>query len=213
MLAILDYQAGNLTSVRRALDHLGIPCTVTADPNTLRAAQGVIFPGVGAAGSAMAHLTATGLGDLLKELVAAGKPLLGICLGCQIVLAASEENQATTLGIIPGRCQRFDASLTDEDGHPIAIPHMGWNTVRLTQPCRLFDGIDPASEFYFVHSYYPVPESRYVIGMTHYGLDFCSVHGKDGLWSVQFHPEKSGRPGLTLLSNFFAYCQEVSHAQ
>lgn len=213
MLAILDYQAGNLTSVRRALDHLGIPCAVTADPERLRQAAGVIFPGVGAAGAAMAHLAATGLGALLAELVAGGMPMLGICLGCQIVLEASEENQATTLGIIPGRCQRFHPDLRDETGQPIAIPHMGWNTVRLVRPCRLFEGIDPESEFYFVHSYYPVPAPEYVIGTTWYGTEFCSVHGRDGLWSVQFHPEKSGRPGLRLLANFFAYCQEVRHAQ
>ncbi len=213
MLAILDYHAGNLTSVRRALDHLGIPAQITADPTLLRQAHGVIFPGVGAAGAAMAHLTSTGLAALLHELVQSAKPLLGICLGCQIVLEASQENEATTLGLLPGHCQRFDPQLRDEDGHPIAIPHMGWNTVQLQRPCRLFAGIDPASEFYFVHSYYPVPAPEFVLGTTFYGLEFCSVHGRDGLWSVQFHPEKSGRPGLRLLRNFFAYCQEVGHAQ
>lgn len=209
MLAILDYKAGNQTSVRRALDHLGIPCRITADPAVITDASGIIFPGVGAAGQAMRELTTTGLDALLTEQVAAAKPLLGICVGCQILLDYSAENDTQALGIVPGQCAMFNAALTDEDDAPIRIPHMGWNRVRLEQQCELFDGIDPASEFYFVHSYYPVPSPEYVIGVTHYGLDFCSVHGRKGLWAVQFHPEKSGRPGLALLRNFAAYCREA----
>lgn len=209
MLAILDYKAGNQTSVRRALTHLGIPCRITADPTVIADAAGVIFPGVGAAGQAMAELTATGLDALLKAQVAAGKPLLGICVGCQILLEYSAENDTTALGVIPGQCAMFSQGLTDEDGLPIRIPHMGWNSVALRQDCELFDGIDAASEFYFVHSYYPVPADQYVIGVTTYGLPFCSLHGRKGLWAVQFHPEKSGRPGLALLANFAAYCKEA----
>lgn len=208
MLAILDYKAGNQTSVRRALDHLGIPCRITADPSAIAAASGIIFPGVGAAGQAMRELTTTGLDRLLREQVAAGKPLLGICVGCQILLDYSAENDTTALGIVPGECAMFNRSLTDETGQPIRIPHMGWNSVALKKPCRLFSGIAPEAEFYFVHSYYPVPKPDYVIGVTEYGLPFCSVHGREGLWAVQFHPEKSGRPGLALLRNFAAYCQE-----
>ena len=208
MLAILDYKAGNQTSVRRALDHLGIPCRITADPDVIAGATGIIFPGVGAAGQAMRELTTTGLDKLLANQVAAGKPLLGICVGCQILLEYSPENDTPALGIVPGQCAMFEASLTDENGLPIRIPHMGWNRVSLEKPCPLFNGIEPEAEFYFVHSYYPVPEPQYVIGVTTYGLTFCSVHGRDGLWAVQFHPEKSGRPGLALLRNFAAYCQE-----
>ena len=213
MLAIIDYKAGNLTSVRRALDHLGIPCTITANPEQIRASTGVIFPGVGAAGSAMAQLRATGLDRVLAEIVATGIPLLGICLGCQIILQHSEENDTPALGLVAGRCRRFAEDIHDDHGFPLPIPHMGWNAVRLVRPCRLFDGIAPESEFYFVHSYYPEPSPEAVIGVTDYGVEFCSVHGRDGLWSVQFHPEKSGRPGLKLLANFAAYCQEVRHAQ
>lgn len=209
MLAILDYKAGNQTSVRRALDHLGIPCRITADPAVIADASGIIFPGVGAAGQAMRELTTTGLDALLTEQVAAAKPLLGICVGCQILLDYSAENDTQALGIVPGQCAMFNAALTDEDDSPIRIPHMGWNQVRLEKSCQLFDGIDPASEFYFVHSYYPMPSPEYVIGVTRYGLDFCSVHGRQGLWAVQFHPEKSGRPGLALLRNFAAYCREA----
>jgi glutamine amidotransferase len=209
MLAILDYKAGNQTSVQRALDRLGIPCRITADPAIIADASGLIFPGVGAAGQAMRHLRATGLDVVLTEQVAAAKPLLGICLGCQILLDYSPENDTATLGLVPGQCAMFGPELTEEDGNPIRIPHMGWNRVRLEQPCELFDGVPPEAEFYFVHSYYPAPAPEYVIGVTEYGLPFCSVHGRKGLWATQFHPEKSGRPGLALLRNFAAYCREV----
>ncbi|MBU1003317.1 MAG: imidazole glycerol phosphate synthase subunit HisH [Proteobacteria bacterium] len=214
MLAILDYKAGNQTSVRRALDHLSIPCVITADAAVIKAADGIIFPGVGAAGQAMGNLTSTGLDQVLAEQVAAGKPLLGICVGCQIMLDYSLENDTKTLGIVPGECRLFNAAWLDEDGQPIRVPHMGWNKVALRTPNeRLFRGIDPDAEFYFVHSYYPAPAEEYMLGLTTYGTEFCSFHGRDGLWAVQFHPEKSGRPGLALLSNFAGYCQEVRDAQ
>jgi len=213
MLAILDYKAGNQTSVRRALDYLGIEAEITADPGRLRRAEGVIFPGVGAAGQAMRELTSTGLDGVLRDLVGRGKPLLGICVGCQILLDYSEENDTRALGVIPGECAMFHSALAEEDGRPIRVPHMGWNKVTLGGACELFADIDPDSEFYFVHSYYPVPEPRFVLGVTLYGLEFCSVHGRPGLWAVQFHPEKSGRPGLKLLENFAAYCAGVNHAQ
>lgn len=213
MLAILDYQAGNQTSVRRALDYLKIPNIITADPEKLTAAAGIIFPGVGAAGQAMNELTAEGLDETLKSLIWQEKPLLGICVGCQILLDYSEENNTGALAVIPGECRLFNHSWTDEDGVPIRVPHMGWNHVELKRPCQLFDGIDPRAEFYFVHSYYPAPREEFIIGTTTYGREFCSVHGWDGLWAVQFHPEKSGRPGLRLLHNFAGYCRKVAHAQ
>ncbi|MFW6055428.1 MAG: imidazole glycerol phosphate synthase subunit HisH [Thermodesulfobacteriota bacterium] len=207
MLAIIDYRAGNLTSVRRGLDHLKIPSVITADPREIDRAAGIIFPGVGAAGSAMTNLRESGLDQTLKEQVAKGTPLLGICLGSQIILDESEENQTRTLGLIPGRSRRFDPGLFDHQGLPLNIPHMGWNRVRLKTDLFLFTGIEPGTEFYFVHSYYPEPDPEYCLGTTDYGLEFCSVLGREGLWAVQFHPEKSGRPGLTLLKNFSNYCQ------
>ncbi|MBG0777817.1 MAG: imidazole glycerol phosphate synthase subunit HisH [Desulfovibrionaceae bacterium] len=213
MLAILDYKAGNQTSVRRALDHLGIPNRITADSEEIAAAEGVIFPGVGAAGQAMDELTSTGLDAVLRAQVEAGKPLLGICVGCQILLDYSQENDTKALGIVPGECVLFNSGLEDENGDPIRVPHMGWNSVALKKECVLFDGVEPGSEFYFVHSYFPNPAPEYVIGVTQYGRDFCSVHGSPGLWAVQFHPEKSGRPGLKLLQNFYAYCREDADAQ
>jgi glutamine amidotransferase len=213
MLAIVDYRAGNLTSVRRALDHLTIPCTITGDPEIITQADGVIFPGVGAAGSAMDHLRKSGLDTTIAWCAANNHPVLGICLGCQIILDHSRENDTKTLGIIPGECLPFSRDLREENGEPIRIPHMGWNQVRLTAPCPLFEGISADAEFYFVHGYYTQPVPEYVVGTTHYGMDFCSVLGREGLWAVQFHPEKSGRPGLQLLKNFAAYCRGNNHAQ
>ena len=213
MLAILDYQAGNQTSVSRALTSMDIPNQITADPALLRAASGVIFPGVGAAGQAMGHLTAMGLDRALKDLVASSKPLLGICLGCQIMLEHSEESDTRTLGLFPGHTRRFDAALKDEAGDGIRIPHMGWNSAPRVKDSRLFDGIAQDAEFYFVHSYYVDPAPEYVLANTDYGRSFCSALGRAGLWAVQFHAEKSGFAGLRVLRNFYGYCQEASHAE
>ncbi len=210
MLAILDYKAGNQTSVRRALEYLGIPCSITANPVVLASAQGIIFPGVGAAGQAMGHLQASGLDAVLRDAVARKQPLLGICLGCQILLEQSEENDVRTLGILPGRCRRFSPDMRDEDGSAIRIPHMGWNALRSRTDSRLFAGIPSDAEFYFVHSYYVETSPEYVLATTSYGQEFCSVYGRDGLWATQFHLEKSGAPGLRMLRNFYDYCQEVA---
>ncbi|MDR0816126.1 MAG: imidazole glycerol phosphate synthase subunit HisH [Desulfovibrio sp.] len=212
MLAILDYEAGNQTSVRRALEHLDIPCSVTADTAVLDSANGIVFPGVGAAGQAMGALAA-GLDASLRRAVQTGKPLLGICLGCQILLEYSEENNARTLGLVPGVCRRFADNMQQEDGSPAPVPHMGWNSLRVRTESLLLAGISPEAEFYFVHSYYVAPDPAFVIATTVYGREFCSCYGRDGLWAVQFHPEKSGRPGLILLRNFYNYCREARHAQ
>jgi len=209
MIAIVDYEAGNLTSVQRGLDYLDIPCRITSDAETIRQALGIIFPGVGAAGQAMRTLRRTGLDELLRERVERGVPLLGICLGSQILLQSTPENDTRGLELIPGHCSRFDPDLT-EGGLPINIPHMGWNAVYGADKAPLlFSGIEEGTEFYFVHAYYPVPEEPYWLMSTEYGVRFCSVLGRDGLWAVQFHPEKSGRPGLTLLNNFHDYCRKA----
>ncbi len=213
MLAILDYKAGNQTSVRRALEHMGIPCAVTADPALLESAQGIIFPGVGAAGQAMRALGEAGQAAALRRAVDVGQPLLGICLGCQILLERSEENDTPTLGLVTGVCRRFEDNLRQEDGSPAPVPHMGWNSLRVLAPCRLLKGVEPAAEFYFVHGYYVEPAPALVLATTVYGREFCSLYGREGLWAAQFHPEKSGRPGLALLRNFYDYCREARHAQ
>lgn len=208
MIAILDYKAGNQTSVARALGHLGIPCRVTADPSMLEEARGIIFPGVGAAGQAMDYLRKNGLDALLRQAIGRGKPLLGICLGCQILLEHSEEGDTPCLGIVPGRCRRFQPRM--DKG--LKIPHMGWNTLQARGKTQLLDGIWPDAEFYFVHSYYVEPQPDLVLATTAYGGEFCSVYGREGLWATQFHPEKSGKPGLRLLKNFYDWCSERANA-
>ncbi|MDR0355212.1 MAG: imidazole glycerol phosphate synthase subunit HisH [Deltaproteobacteria bacterium] len=209
MLAIIDYQAGNQTSVKRALDHLQIESEVTSSPEALERADGLIFPGVGAAGQAMKALREGGLAERIKTLTKAGRPLLGICLGCQIMLDRSEENETETLGLLPGENLRFRKELEDCDGRPVRIPHMGWNTVKFIKKSPLWAGLQPSDQFYFVHGYYPSPAKELVMGLTWHGLEFCSVFGREGLWALQFHPEKSGPPGLTILKNFDDYCREV----
>lgn len=210
MLAILDYKAGNQTSVRRAFDHLGIECQITAEPDALLAAQGVIFPGVGAAGQAMRQLRATGMDNVLRNLVQKNRPVLGVCLGCQILVELSEENNTQTLGLFPGVCKKLPPELEDEKGQPIRIPHMGWNNLSFKQSCPLFEGIEDNSEFYFVHSYYVHTDPDLILAVSRHGLEFCAAYGRNGLWAVQFHPEKSGRAGLRLLRNFADYCASRS---
>ena len=209
MLAILDYKAGNQTSVRRALDHLGIPCVITADPAVVDSAAGVIFPGVGAAGQAMRHLQDSGLDAVLRNVVSSGRPLLGICLGCQIMVAHSDENDTPTLGLVEGRCVRFDEHL-EEGGAPIRIPHMGWNTISRKQESPILKDVPADAAFYFVHGYYVETAPEKVIATSCCGTEFCAVYGQDGLWAIQFHPEKSGRPGLKILSNFYEWCMARS---
>jgi glutamine amidotransferase len=206
MIAIIDYNAGNLASVARAVAHLGFACTVTADAGIIREAERIIFPGVGAAGAAMASLKRAGLDAVLVEQFAAGKPLLGICLGTQVIMGYSEENDTRCLGIVSGRVAAFPAPLPGDDGHPLKIPHMGWNRIHVRVPHPLTEGIDPQDEFYFVHSYYPVPDAaELVMATTDYGIRFASVLGWRNLVATQFHLEKSGRPGLRMLANFCAW--------
>ena len=200
MIAIVDYRAGNLTSVRLALEALGVAATVTSDPATIRGADRVIFPGVGAAGDAMGHLRELALEPVLRQVVAAGTPFLGICLGTQIILDHSEEDGGTaTLGLLPGRVVRFRP--TDPRDK---IPQIGWNAVHVVRPHPVLAGIEDDSEFYFVHSYYPRPAApELTIGETEYAAAlFASVLGRDNLVATQFHPERSGRIGLRLLENF-----------
>jgi glutamine amidotransferase len=197
-VVIIDYDAGNLRSVQRACHEVGISAEISSDADRVRAAQRVIFPGVGAAGSAMRSLKKNGLDEALREVVAAGTPVLGICLGLQISLDRSEENDQQTLGLLPGCVKRFEFRRRD-----LKIPHMGWNEVRVVRPHPLLAGIETADEFYFVHAYYPVaaaPEIVYAV--TDYEHEFASAVGKDNYFATQFHPEKSGRVGLRLLKQF-----------
>lgn len=200
MIAIVDYRAGNLTSVANAFDFLGIENAVTSDPETILRADKVVFPGVGAAKSAMENLRSAGLVETLKRVVELGKPMLGICLGSQIVLDSSEEDGGVEcLGLIPGKAVRF----ASEPG--LAIPQMGWNQVKTAgTPHYVFDGIPDGTNFYFVHSYYPSPANpEHAIAKTTYGSQtFACALCAGNLVVTQFHPEKSGEAGLRLLKNF-----------
>ena len=198
MIVIVDYNAGNLTSVKRALDFLSIPNIISPDPEKILQAEKVIFPGVGHATSAMATLKERGLDQALREVFNKGTPLLGICLGTQIILSSSEETDKPCLGIIDGNCPRF--ALTDRS---LKIPHMGWDSITLRREHPVLKGTTSGDEFYFVHSYYPLPSNDAdILAECEYEITFPAAIARDNLIATQFHPEKSGPAGLRILSNF-----------
>ena len=205
MIAIINYNAGNITSVARALQNIGQDFVITDETKKLDEASRVIFPGVGAAGEAMSYLRKKKLDAWLKDYFETGKPLLGICLGTQIILDYSEENATNCIGLVSGSTKRFPEKLTSQ-GELLKIPQMGWNSVKLRYSHPVFENISPEAEFYFVHSYYPAPsDDAAILGTTDYGITFCSVLAKKNLVAMQFHPEKSGRPGLQILKNFCSW--------
>ena len=200
MIAIIDYRAGNLTSIRCAFEALGANAEVTFDPARIRTADRLLFPGVGAAASAMEHLRVLGLVDVLRERIDVGVPFLGICLGTQILFDTSEEDGPTPcLGFLKGSVKRFVAR-----SHQDKIPEMGWNQADEVRPHPLLDGIPDHSDFYFVHSYYPAPDNpEDVVCTTEYAeTRFASMVACGNIAATQFHPEKSGKIGLRLLDNF-----------
>jgi imidazole glycerol-phosphate synthase subunit HisH len=201
MITIVDYNAGNLRSVKRACDAVGVQAEFADNAAALLRAKKVIFPGVGAARSAMDLLNRTGMADALRKLVQSGVPLLGICLGAQLILERSEEGDVECLALLPGRVRRFrpqDPSLK--------VPHMGWNAVQAVREHPLLAALRPGDEFYFVHSYYPDPASEQVIhGVADYDGRFCCALGQGNLFATQFHPEKSGPIGLEILKRFAAW--------
>ena len=202
-VVIVDYGAGNLRSVARAVAHAGVDALVTAAPQAIEAARALIVPGVGAAADTMANLRAGGLDEPIREYIASGRPFLGVCMGMQALFDVSEEGgQHQCLGVLPGRIVRFPEGLT--------VPHMGWNTVRLRSPHPVFDGIESDAYFYFVHSYFAAPaDPAVVLGETEYeGVTFPSVVARDNLVATQFHPEKSSADGLRLYSNFLRLARE-----
>ena len=202
MICIIDYQAGNLHSVKRALDYIGVDSVVSSDPSVIKRSQKLIFPGVGAAGEAMRNLDKFKLTDAIKEAFYDGKMILGICLGAQIVLQSSEEdkeneNNTPTLGLIEGVTKKF--SLPPQ----FTIPHMGWNQANLEREHSFFSGVPTSTNFYFVHSYYTEVPKEMVLTSTEYGgRKFTSAISYKNLICTQFHLEKSGRYGLQLLKNF-----------
>ena len=206
MIAVVDYEAGNLASVKRSLKALEAQVTVTQDPAVVAQAEKIIFPGVGAAGQAMSNLQRLGLDKALQEAWTAGKPILGICLGAQIIMSHSAENDTRCLGLLPGEVKLLTPETCQTGGERYKIPHMGWNQVRFLTDHPVFAGIPENAEFYFVHSYYPSPaDPTRILGVTDYCQEFPSVVGYKNLVAMQFHPEKSGRFGLTILTNFLGW--------
>jgi len=199
MIAIVDYGMGNIRSVEKAFHKIGVDAQVTADPASVRNASGIVLPGVGAFRDCMANLDNLNILDTIVGEVRKGKPYLGICLGLQILFSESEEfGYCKGLGIFPGRVVRFQL------GDPnLKIPHMGWNTVSFNKQPPVCTGIPDRSHFYFVHSYYVVPENPDIIaGTTEYGIPFTSMVWKDNVMATQFHPEKSQDLGLRMLKGF-----------
>lgn len=200
-IAVVDYGAGNLRSVAKALVRSGLDTEVTGDPKAVAAADGIVLPGVGAFADAIASLEATGLDDAVREVLAAGRPYLGLCLGLQVLFEESDEHGVTKgLGLLPGRVERFPD--TTADG-PLRVPHIGWNEVRFRGSHPMLDGLPDADCFYFVHSYRAVPSSEdAVVGVADYGGEFAAAVATDTLFAVQFHPEKSQTAGKRLLDAF-----------
>jgi glutamine amidotransferase len=196
MITIIDYQLGNIASITNALEKLAIPYNVANDRDAVLAATALILPGVGTANQGMVHLREQKLDTILVSQVQKGVPLLGICLGMQLLFDSSEEGDTACLGLLEGTVKKF---VTEEK-----IPHVGWNTVKKDVCTRLLQNVPENSYLYFVHSYYCNPKEKKIIkGITDYDGDFCSVVEKENIYGVQFHPEKSGDVGLRVLRNFW----------
>ena len=198
MIAIIDYQMGNLRSVQKGFEKVGFAATITSDPRELDAADKVVLPGVGAFGDAMAELRRRDLVEPIRNAVASGKPFLGICLGLQLLFDVGYEGgEHKGLGIFRGKVVRFDLPPT------MKVPHMGWNRVTIKQPSPLLRDVPDGTYFYFVHSYYPVPEDPGLTALeADYGYPFCAAIARGNVFATQFHPEKSQADGLKLLRNF-----------
>ena len=194
-LVVIDYDSGNLRSVSRALESHGVTPLVTGDAAELNGADAVVLPGVGSGPAAMDALNQRGLVAPIRDYIASGRPFLGICLGLQLLMDRTEEGDKPCMGVVAGAAKRLPAGLK--------VPHMGWNSVRFNDQHPVLAGIPQDSYFYFVHSYYAVPEDPAgVSGTTEYGIPFCSVYARENLVATQFHPEKSGPAGLQIYKNF-----------
>jgi imidazole glycerol-phosphate synthase subunit HisH len=199
-VAILDYGMGNLRSVEKALEHVGVTATITSDASEVQAADGVILPGVGAFPRAMERIRERGLDELIGERREAGVPILGICLGLQLLFESTTElGGATGLGLL-------DGSVAELDAEGLKVPHIGWSPVRWERDSRLAEGIPSETPFYFVHSFAPCPSDSELLGSAEYGTRFACAAERDNVFGVQFHPEKSSAAGLRLLSNFAGVC-------
>lgn len=198
MIAIIDYGAGNLQSVKKAFDFIGAESVITNDPKVILSADKILLPGVGSFGDAMDSMRKNGLVETVKECALSGKPFLGICLGLQLLFEESEESPGVKgLGIFKGKIKKFSSDMG------LKIPHIGWNSLEIQQKNTLFKDIPENAYVYFVHSYYLHAEDEEDIAtVTNYGIDFHSAVGKNNIFATQFHPEKSGDVGLQILRNF-----------
>ena len=198
MIAIVDYGIGNLGSVTKGFRHAGAETLLTGDPEQLRAAEALVLPGDGAFGATMDEMKKRDLVPVLREAAAKGTPLLGICIGMQVLFEESEEHgRHQGLGLLPGRVRRFDGALP--------VPHMGWNRLKRRRPHPLLDGFEDGSHVYFVHSYFCDAPDEVVIATSDYGRDFAAIAGRDNVLGVQFHPEKSQAVGLAMVKRFVRY--------
>ena len=204
-VAVIDYGMGNLHSVAKALEHVGArQVEVTSDAERILAADRVVLPGVGAIRDCVSELRQLGLDSVVRQ-AAAEKPLLGICVGMQMLLEHSEENSGVDgLGLFPGQVRFFGDELREASGERLKVPHMGWNQVTQSIDHPLWHRIEQNARFYFVHSYYAEP-GRQTAGRCHYGVDFAAAVATDNVFATQFHPEKSHTNGLQLLQNFLAW--------
>jgi glutamine amidotransferase len=201
VIAVLDYGMGNLRSVEKAFEHVGADVEITYEADRIRAAAGLVLPGVGAFPRAMDAIRERWLDDLIPERYAAGVPVLGICLGMQLLFESSTElGGAEGLGLLPGEVRELDAP-------GLKIPQIGWNAVTWKQDSPLIEGLSDPAAFYHVHSFAPDASNGVVLGTADYGSEFVSAVAGDGVWGVQFHPEKSGPDGLALLDNFVELTQ------
>lgn len=198
MIAIIDYGAGNIQSVYKALKYLDIDCAITSDKKEILNADGAILPGQGEFSDCMNSITESGIKDTVMEFINTGKPFLGICVGLQLLFEGSEESPDTKgLGIFKGIIKRIP------NGEGLKIPHMGWNSIDIVKNDKLFNGVDNGSYFYFVHSYYLDAEEKDIVSaQTEYGVKIDASVSRDNIYATQFHPEKSGEIGLKLLGNF-----------
>jgi len=207
MIAIVDYGMGNLRSVSKAFQNQGFDVSVTKDPGVINSASGLVLPGQGAFGDCVRSLEENGIFETIREYIESGKPYLGICLGLQVLFEESEESPGVSgLGLLKGRVVRFPLFKKER----LKVPHMGWNGIEIRKETVILEGIPDGSWFYFVHSYYPVPEDEGVIAITcSYGLQFTAAISTGNMFACQFHPEKSSTYGLRLLNNFGLLCGET----
>jgi glutamine amidotransferase len=211
MIVIVDYGMGNLRSVNKGFEKVGFPTVVTQDRESIRKASGLVLPGVGAFKKAMENLTELGLVEPIKEFILSERPFLGICLGLQLLFSESEEfGVQSGLGIFAGRVVRFPFSTpgSSPSRESLKVPHMGWNGVQVRRRVPALESVEDGAYFYFVHSYYPVPQERDIVATTtDYGGEFVSSVSRGNLFACQFHPEKSQKVGLKILHNFGALVQ------